>query len=283
MSSLKEIKERIASVKSTLKITSAMKLVSSAKLHQTSRRLPPLKAFNQEIETGLSVLGADSRFCSSQEKGRTTLIVFSSNASLCGSFNANMLKTALNALKDNPDAQIFCIGKHVADSLTRAGYKVEKTFHELMDKPDYAAVSALADSLMTDYCQGQCSKVLLVYPEYCSASKQVPTVATYLPVPTDVILSERQRVERSVLEDYLVEPQLETLRRELTVKHLKTKLYAALVDAILSQHAARMIAMQTASDNGEKILADLTLEYNKSRQAKITAEILDLAGGSQQE
>lgn len=283
MSSLKEIKERISSVKSTLKITSAMKLVSSAKLHKTAQRIAPLQLYENEIFRSLKEVGAMSAF-SGQKEGTTIVVAFSSNTSLCGGFNANMTKLALSVLQSEQDAKLYCVGRRVAEALGRAGYKAEKTFHSLIDKPEYDSSDALADELINAYLNGECSKVVLVYSKYLSTSRQEPVTETYLPlvIPSDtsVIPSE---AEGSILERYIVEPGLEELRRDLTDKYLRINIYSAVLNTSLSQHAARMIAMQTASDNGENILADLTLEYNKSRQAKITAEILDLAGGSQQE
>lgn len=277
MSSLKEIKERIASVKSTLKITSAMKLVSSAKLHKTGQRLAPLKDYGNEILKSLEKVGTAPAY-SKEQKGNAVIVACSSNTSLCGGFNVNMVKEALAALKAEPEARLFCIGRRGAEALGRAGWKAEKTYHALVDKPEYESASGFADELINAYLKGECSKVIFVYSKYISASRQEPVTETYLPFNTDAEMTETE-----ILEQYLIEPDLEHLKQELTDKYLRIKAYSAILETSLSQHAARMIAMQTATDNGENILSDLTLEYNKSRQAKITAEILDLAGGSQQE
>ena len=299
MPSLKEIKGRIGSVKSTLKITSAMKLVASAKLRKAQLTIEGMRPYERKLQemmerlmaqggAAASVSGAFARIGSRSDAEETeaaapqriALVAFSSNSSLCGAFNANAVRLALETLKSFGDADItvHSIGRKMAEAMKKAGYPSPENYTKLADKPAYAPAAELAEKLMEDFCKGRLDRVELVYNHFVSSGKQVTVRETFLPMG-DVISSE---VEKSDI-DYILEPSASALLADLLPQSLRLKFYTALLDSNASEHAARTVAMQTATDNGEDLLQELTLQYNKSRQQKITSEILDLAGGSQEQ
>ena len=305
MPSLKEIKGRIGSVKSTLKITSAMKLVASAKLRKAQQTIEGMRPYERKLQgmlehlvaSGAKVSGAYTRTPQAGEDGipsrpRVALVAFASNSSLCGAFNANALRLALETIRSYGDADItvYSIGRKMADAMRKVGFPSPENFQKLADKPSYAPAADLADRLTEEFLAGRLDRIELVYNHFVSSGKQVPVRETLLPmgeIPgqarndtgtpagnTTVIPG----VTRDL--DYILEPSASELLEDLLPKSLKLKFYTALLDSNASEHAARTVAMQTATDNGEDLLQDLTLQYNKSRQQKITSEILDLAGGS---
>ena len=276
MPSLKEIKGRIGSVQSTLKITSAMKLVASAKLRKAQQTIEGMRG-----------------------KLRIALVAFASNSSLCGAFNANAVRLTLETIRSYGDADVtvYSIGRKMADSMRKAGHPSPADYQKLADKPSYAPAAELAEKLMADFLAGRLDRIDLVYNHFVSSGKQVPVRETLLPMgeipgqarnedesaPTASpgIPSLIPGLTRDL--DYILEPSASALLADLLPKSLRLKFYTALLDSNASEHAARTVAMQTATDNGEDLLQELTLQYNKSRQQKITSEILDLAGGSQQQ
>ena len=304
MPSLKEIKGRIGSVKSTLKITSAMKLVASAKLRKAQQTIEGMRPYERKLQgmldhliaSGAKVSGAYTRTPQAEEDGipvrpRVALVAFASNSSLCGAFNANALRLALETIRSYGDADItvYSIGRKMADAMRKVGFPSPENFQKLADKPSYAPAADLADHLTEGFLAGRLDRIELVYNHFVSSGKQVPVREVLLPmgeIPgqarndgSPVILSGSEESDR----DYILEPSASELLEDLLPKSLKLKFYTALLDSNASEHAARTIAMQTATDNGEDLLQELTLQYNKSRQQKITSEILDLAGGSQEQ
>lgn len=280
MSSLKEIKGRINSVKSTLKITSAMKLVASAKLHKTSGYIGPLKAYEQELARFLGELESTSGKYASpvSAEGRCAVLVFSGNASLCGGYNANVVKEAIATIARYNDPEVICIGKKGSEALVRKGIRVSDNLHDMLETPDYSHSCELAQRLVKGFETGKYSKIVLVYTHYVSTSVQKVCSETYLPFQPECTHGDFSPAER-----FIIEPGQAEIEAEVLSNYLKVKIYATLLDSLVSEYAARTVAMQTATDNGNNILSDLTLEYNKGRQAKITSEILDLAGGAQQQ
>ena len=303
MPSLKEIKGRIGSVKSTLKITSAMKLVASAKLRKAQLTIEGMRPYERKLQEMMGRLIAQAGGVGTAEwsarpvvedeaaapvRQKIALVAFSSNSSLCGAFNANAVRLALEALNSYGDADVtvYSIGRKMAESMRKAGYPSPEDYQKLADKPSYAPAAELAEKLMEDFHEGRLDRVELVYNHFVSSGKQVPVRETLLPMgdvlpgdDTSVIPSEAKESDL----DYILEPSAAALLADLLPKSLRLKFYTALLDSNASEHAARTVAMQTATDNGEDLLQELTLQYNKSRQQKITSEILDLAGGSQQQ
>lgn len=284
MASLKEIKSRIQSVKSTQKITSAMKMVSSAKLRKAQRTIENFFPYEQRMNGLLSnFLSAEennsSVFSETREVKRVAIVVFSSNSSLCGGYNSNVAKLLIQTVeKYQPLGRehllIFPVGKKVAKTSRKLGFEPEKNFEAMADKPTYEASLSLADDLIEMFRNKDIDKVELIYHHFVSKSSQVLTSETFLPIQL------KRPVNGAIALDYIVEPDRSTLMDELIPKVLRLKIYTALLDSNASEHAARTMAMQIATDNADDILQDLSLLYNKSRQQAITNELLDIVGGS---
>ena len=296
MSSLREIKDRIGSVKSTLKITSAMKLVASSKLRKAQRAIENLRPYEQELDSILATLksggasvaedflreipGAFEPTDSGAPARSTALVLISSNSSLCGGFNSNVIRKASEILKDTEEpVKVFALGRKAADAMKKAGFAQEADYSDLVAHPSYGKASVFAGSISKRYLDGEFSKVVLVYNHFESTSKQVPVAEVYLPFVSSPAGNECPGRQEDV-SDFIVEPSAEEVVETLMPQVLMLKFYAAVLDSAAAEHAARTIAMQTATDNAEELLGDLTLEYNKGRQQKITAEILDLIGGT---
>ena len=287
MATLKETKARIASVRSTLKITSAMKLVASAKLRKAQQAAENCGEYERELASildAISVAGGALKAPVLPEDApqpKVALVALSSNSSLCGGFNNNVIKKAREVIAEigSESVELYAIGRKIADALAKTGLKSVRDYTELSAHPSYAEAASLADELVDGYISGRFSKVILVWNHFLSTSSQKPFVETYLPF-------EHKEADSSSVEEllaqYLIEPDLKELYADLLPKTLRLRIYSLLLDSAAAEHAARTVAMQTATDNGNEILEQLTLEYNKGRQAKITAEILDLAGGQQE-
>ena len=301
MPSLKEIKGRIGSVQSTLKITSAMKLVASAKLRKAQQTIEGMRPYERKLQgmlehlmaSGAQVSGEYTRIARTEDeegrpiRQRIALVAFASNSSLCGAFNANAVRLALESVRSCGDADItvYSIGRKMADAMKKAGYPSPENYTKLADKPSYAPAAELAEKLMEDFREGRLDRIDLVYNHFVSSGKQVAVRETLLPMGeiAGPVPSEGDLIPGSTRDlDYILEPSASALLEDLLPKSLRLKFYTALLDSNASEHAARTVAMQTATDNGEDLLQELTLQYNKSRQQKITSEILDLAGGSQE-
>ena len=285
-------------MRSTLKITSAMKLVSSAKLRKAQNAIAAMRPYQQRLEAMLalafgSMSESPEEALSSEdvvEKSPAVIVAVASNSSLCGGFNANIISKVRSVRR--PGDVVYSIGRKMSDAMARDGFRSPEDLSDLAEHPAYAKAAELVQKLSEDFYAGRISGVTLVYTHFVSTSRQVPVVERLLPMdeisplaslgrndntpgPSPVISSE---VEKS-LSDAILEPSAGELLEALIPKTLKLKLYAALLDSAAAEHAARTIAMQTATDNAENLLAELTLQYNKGRQQKITSEILDLAGG----
>ena len=211
--------------------------------------------------------------------GNTAIVAIASNSSLCGAFNANVIRKALEAIRAcEGEVEVYPVGRKMVEALRRAGYDAPADYNELVAHPAYELSTALARSLAERYRAGELSRVVLVYNRFLSASRQEPVVEHYLPFEQS---SFAGLTGESPAEDYIIEPDAEALVATLLPQVMMLKFHAAILDSAAAEHAARTIAMQTASDNAEDLLGELTLEYNKGRQQKITAEILDLLGGAQ--
>ena len=291
MASLKEVKGRIATVNNTRKITSAMKMVASAKLHKAqgaiTNMLPYERSLHRLFTNFLSGGDVQSCYTVAREVKRIALVVFSSNSSLCGGFNANVIKHTTLWLDEHQSLGkeqilIYPVGKKVADALVKQGYAVQGDFQHMADKPSFSEASALAQQLMDMFEKGKVDRVELLYNHFKSTASQILTHEVYLPLqtcPPDDRKEEGSR-ERKEETDYILEPSREELLATLLPKVLRMKLYTVLLDSNASEHAARTMAMQIATDNADDLLQELTLMYNKTRQQAITNELLDIVGGS---
>jgi len=292
MPTLKEIKGRIASVRSTLKITSAMKLVASAKLRKAQNAIEAMRPYQEQLQGILASLQGESAtqkadfMALSPENGASatkradfmalgpkTIVAIASNSSLCGGFNANAV-AKVRAIRQ-PGDTVYAIGRKMADAMRKDGFASPEDLSELSEHPSYGPAARLVEKLVEDVEAGRTGAVVLVYNHFVSTARQEPVVE---------VLGQRCSVEEgeeSLSSDIapLIEPSRAELLAALLPKTQKLKLYAALLDSAAAEHAARTVAMQTATDNAENLLSELTLQYNKGRQQKITSEILDLAGG----
>ena len=278
MASLKEVKTRINSVKSTRKITSAMKMVASAKLHKAQgaieNMLPYQRKLNKILTNFLSAdLPIESPYIKAREVKRVAIVAFSSNTSLCGAFNANVIKMLLQTVGEfrtlgQDNILIFPVGKKVDEAAKRLGFQPQETSATLSDKPSYQEASELAHRLMKMYIAGEIDRVELIYHHFKSMGVQILLRETYLPIDlTHLVDGEEKEKEEEVqggeiANDYIIEPSAEELIANLIPTVLSQKLFTAAVASNASEHAART--------------------YNKSRQQAITNELLDIVGGSMQ-
>lgn len=319
MPSLKEIKTRIASVNSTRKITSAMKMVASSKLHHAQVMIENMLPYETMLEHILktflaSEADATTVFSVDRPVKRIAFVVFASNSSLCGGFNANILKLMQQAVDEYSDLGkdnivIYPIGRKVAEKVAKLGLESAGDFTELADKPNVKQCIEMARDLGGKFMKGEIDRVELIYHHFKSAGSQVLTRKVFLPIDvtselerdherdlsTMIVTREAQEylkrkhkeeaakksVEAKPLNDnFIVEPDMNIVLGLLIPKLAHLMLYTALLDSNASEHAARMVAMQTATDNADELLRDLNLQYNKSRQQAITNELLDIVGGS---
>ncbi|MDR0395428.1 MAG: ATP synthase F1 subunit gamma [Tannerella sp.] len=285
MTAFKEIKKRINSIKNTRKTTAAMKMVSSSKLRKAesviSNMLPYSAALHHVME---SLLTGDEVSDLSRERpvNNVAIIAFSSDSSLCGAFNSNIARELQKAVgiygKSLPADRIavYTIGRKIYDAVGKTDIKVTKNFEDLAGKADYQAIADLAESLIAQFENGETDRVDMIYHHFKSAGVQELVHEALLPVA----LPRKKDADSRILTEYIYEPSREEILRVIIPKSIKLQLYTALLDSNASEHAARMIAMQTATDNADDLISELTVEYNKSRQQAITNELLDLFNGN---
>ena len=275
-----------------------MKMVASAKLHKAQgaieNMLPYERKLNKILTNFLSAdLPVESPYIKAREVKRVAIVAFSSNTSLCGAFNANVIKMLLQTVgefrtlgKDN--ILIFPVGKKVDEAVKRLGFEPQETSPTLSDKPSYQEASELAHRLMEMYVSGEIDRVELIYHHFKSMGVQILLRETYLPIDLTRVVDEEEKQKEEevqggeIANDYIIEPSAEELIANLIPTVLSQKLFTAAVDSNASEHAARTLAMQVATDNANELIQDLTKQYNKSRQQAITNELLDIVGGSMQ-
>lgn len=319
MPSLKEIKNRIASVNSTRKITSAMKMVASSKLHHAQVMIENMLPYETMLEHILKTFlasEADATTIYSIERPvkRIALVVYASNSSLCGGFNTNILKMMQHVIDEYKhlgmdNILVYPVGRKVAEKVAKLGLKSAGDFTELADKPNAKGCIDMARDLGKRFRDGEIDRVEMIYHHFKSAGSQILTRKTFLPIDltselerdherdltTRVVTRESQEYLRKkaqttsenrlseakpLNDNFIVEPDMNTVLSLLMPKLAHLMLYTALLDSNASEHAARMVAMQTATDNADELLRQLNLQYNKSRQQAITSELLDIVGGS---
>lgn len=273
-----------------------MKMVASAKLHKAQgaieNMLPYQKKLNKILINFLSAdLPIESPYVQEREVKRVAIAVFSSNTSLCGAFNANVIKMMMQTIGEfrtlgQDNILIFPIGKKVDEAVKRMGFKPQETSSTLSDKPTYQEAAELAHRLMDMYVAGEVDRVEIIYHHFKSMGVQILLRETYLPIDMTNVVSEEDRKnkeeveEHEIANDYIIEPNAEELIASLIPTVLSQKIFTAAVDSNASEHAARTLAMQVATDNANELIQDLTKQYNKSRQQAITNELLDIVGGS---
>ena len=283
MANLKEIRNRITSVGSTMQITSAMKMVSAAKLKRAQDAILQMRPYANKLTDLLVNLSSslDSSeggdFSSERKQQNILFVAITSNRGLCGGFNANIIKKILSIIDSNysnKNIQIMSIGKKSSEYFKNNNFNVIGTHDEIYSDLTYENVSVISESIMNNYIEGKTDKVILVYNQFKNAATQNVMGENYLPV-------EAPEEQKGAIGDYIFEPQKQKIVKELIPKSLKTQLYKAILDSHASEHGARMTAMHKATDNASELKKDLTLSYNKARQAAITAEILEIVGGAE--
>lgn len=288
MASLKEVKTRINSVQSTRKITSAMKMVASAKLHKAQgaieNMLPYQRKLNKILTNFLSAdLPVESPFCVERPVKRVAIVAFSSNSSLCGAFNANVLKMFLQTVGEyrelgQDNILIYPVGKKIEEAVKKLGFFPQGSYQKLADKPSYDEAAALAKLLMELFLEKNIDRVELIYHHFKSMGVQELLRERYLPIDLSAVQNDEER--GGVVNDYIIEPSAAQLIADLIPQVLSQKIFTAALDSNASEHAARTLAMQIATDNANKLIQELTKQYNKTRQQAITNELLDIVGGS---
>lgn len=275
-----------------------MKMVASAKLHKVQgaieNMLPYERKLNKILTNFLSAdLPVESPYIKAREVKRVAIVAFSSNTSLCGAFNANVIKMLLQTVGEfrtlgQDNILIFPVGKKVDEAVKRLGFEPQETSPTLSDKPSYQEASELAHRLMEMYVSGEIDRVELIYHHFKSMGVQILLRETYLPIDLTRVVDEEEKQKEEevqggeIANDYIIEPSAEELIANLIPTVLSQKLFTAAVDSNASEHAARTLAMQVATDNANELIQDLTKQYNKSRQQAITNELLDIVGGSMQ-
>lgn len=273
-----------------------MKMVASTKLHKAQgaieNMLPYQRKLNKILTNFLSAdLPVESPYVKEREVKRVAIVAFSSNTSLCGAFNANVIKMLLQTVGEyrtlgQDNILIFPVGKKVDEAVKRMGFQPQETSPTLSDKPTYQEAADLAHHLMEMYVSGEVDRVEIIYHHFKSMGLQILLRETYLPIDLTHVINEEEEPNKEGVEgheianDYIIEPNAEELIANLIPTVLSQKLFTAAVDSNTSEHAARTLAMQVATDNANELIQDLTKQYNKSRQQAITNELLDIVGGS---
>ncbi|KAB2869889.1 MAG: ATP synthase F1 subunit gamma [Bacteroidales bacterium] len=286
MANLKEIRTRISSVSSTKKITSAMKMVSAAKFKKAQNGLIKFRPFNEKIhqlvEGLFSLKSKDSNLYFSKRKDlrRIAIVLITSNNSMCGAFNANIIKTAIQTHKsiqqryNNVEVVFFCLGKKGEEVLKRNKLKVVQVNPAYIDKPKIDYTRELFDSLFAQYKQGKIDRIEIVSNKFKNAATQIQVVDTLLPIP------KAKTVTSKNINNPIIEPEPIALLSKLLPYYLINKLHSAILESSAAEHGARMTAMHQATENASTLLNNLILDYNKVRQAAITNEILEIVSGA---
>jgi F-type H+-transporting ATPase subunit gamma len=292
MAGLKEVRIRIASVKSTQQITNAMKMVAASKLRRAQNaiiKLRPYAAKLREILQNLSVAIENSEenvFSEERKQEKIVLVVITSNRGLCGAFNSNIIRMAANLLETKYQSQfrnnhvsLITIGRKGTDYFRKRKYPVLESHDELFDQLTFANVSLLAEKLMKMFAGKETDRIDIVYNQFKNAAVQRLIVEQYLPIapPSATTGTPASKMEA----DYIFEPDKETIVRELIPKTLRIQLFKALLDSFASEQGARMTAMQQATENAKELLRELNISYNKARQNAITNAILEIVSGAE--
>jgi len=292
MANLKALRIRIASVKSTQQITSAMKMVSAAKLRRAQDKIVRLRPYANKLHEILVCLSqslSDSEVeniygrVSSPDK--VLLVVITSNSGLCGAFNANVIKEAKRIITDKyydqykkGNLHILAIGKKGYDSFRRTSVKMLPDRNDLFANLSFDSVSNVAEQVMKSFTSGEYDRIELVYNQFKNAAVQRLTEETFLPVKA---ASDEGKTNSTYTVDYIYEPDQEHIVKELIPKSLKIQFYKAVIDSFVAEHGARMTAMHKATDNAANLVRELTLQYNKARQAAITNQIIEVSSGAE--
>jgi F-type H+-transporting ATPase subunit gamma len=289
MANLKEIRVRIASVTTTRQITSAMKMVSAAKLKKAQDSILQLRPYAEKLSEILTNVNSSLDSSDDNLYGRVRplknvlIVLITSNRGLCGAFNANAIKMAIGSAHNNYEnllkqghLKFIAIGKKGHDFLRIRKYPILNAYNEILDKPSFDKVIPVASEIMNLYSTGQFDKIILVYNKFKNAAVQQLIEEQFLP-----IVQKEKEDGKGMRDDYIFEPSKELIVKELIPRSLKVEFFKAILDSNASEHGARMTAMHKATDNASEMIKQLTLNYNKARQASITGEILEIVGGAE--
>ena len=293
MPSLKEVKTRIGSVKSTRKITKAMKMVASSKLHHAQRAIECMRPYEKRLASimtrFLSTMEGEveSVYSETREIRKVALVVISSNSSLCGAFNANIIKEFLKTAEEYKQkgvvVEVFPIGKKIAQAVQKAGYKFQSDNSDVVEHPEYIKAYNIAENFMQRFVNGEIDKVCIISQHFVNTSKQEICNNTFLPISLDDSANSKATAKSSNKGrqlDYIVEPSPASIISSLIPATLHMQIFSAILDSLAAEHASRVVAMQVATDNADDLIEQLTLTYNKTRQQAITSELLDMASGT---
>lgn len=288
MANLKEIRNRIASVSSTMQITSAMKMVSASKLKRAQDAITQMRPYAEKLQDILSNLSAsldtsENVYSQEREVKNVLLIVVTSNRGLCGGFNNYVIKKALKMANEDykgKNVSVLPIGKKATDSFKKTEYNVKGSFlpshtDEIWNDLNFSNSNEIADKIMSAYEKGFLDKVVVVYNKFKNVATQIVTPTQFLPIV------QAENNDNTTASDYIFEPSKSEIVTELIPKSLKTQFYAFLLESYAGEHGARMTAMHKATDNASELNKALKLQYNKARQAAITNEILEIVGGAE--
>ena len=292
MSSLKEVRIRIASVKSTRQITSAMKMVSASKLRRAQNAILSMRPYASKLHEIMQNLshdleGSDEGVWADDRGDHKILIIpITSNRGLCGAFNANVVKETVNLISEKYSSQykagnldLLCLGKKGADTLKAWGYKPIEVNTGIFDSLTFENAVEIAENLMNDFLEKKYDRIIIVYNQFKNAAVQILQKEQFLPVTEAETDSNADTSE--IEANYIFEPNKKDILEALVPKTIKIQLYKALLDSFAAEHGARMTAMHKATENADELLKDLKLSYNKARQAAITNEILEIVGGAE--
>jgi F-type H+-transporting ATPase subunit gamma len=289
MASLKEVRARIASVTSTRKITSAMRMVSAAKLRRAQDAITGYLPYEQKLTNMLGDLLAFSSgdlsipLAENRVVKRVAVVVISSNGSLCGAFNSNVIKKMDEVLAKysnlgKANILVYGLGKKVADAARKRGYELQGNLIHLVEKPDYGLVADIANELMDLFLKKEIDAVELIYNHFKNAAVQQIRAERLLPLTPE---AKKTTLTGGYTLDYILEPDEQYLVSRLVPKAVRNKLFSAVLDSVAGEFGARTTAMQTATDNAGEMIQDLKLKYNKARQEAITRELIDIVGGAE--
>lgn len=286
MANLKEIRNRITSVDSTMKITSAMKMVSAAKLKRAQDAITQMRPYAEKLQEILSNVSStldasEGVYSQTREEKNVLIVAITSNRGLCGGFNNNVIKRVNILSKEyNSKITIVPIGKKARDAYKNSGKlyngtTIPKGLEELWEELNFTNVSGVAQKIMDSFTSGEFDKVILVYNKFKNAATQEIQAEQFLPILPPA------KTDTTSLTDYIFEPSKEVIVNDLIPKSLKVQIYKAMLDSRAAEHGARMTAMHKATDNANELKKELKLFYNKARQAAITNEILEIVAGAE--
>ena len=289
MASLKEVRTRIRSVKSTQQITKAMKMVAASKLRKAQDAILQMRPFTDKLGEILQNVirstedTSPSPFAEIRDEERVLIVVVTSDRGLCGAFNSNVIKKTLTLIEDeyksiHNSGQLYLlpIGQKGFEYFKKRGYNVIEEYSQLFSQLSFDNVKEAADSAMDSFLNRELDKVLLVYNEFKNVATQILRVEQFLP-----LMSDAEEEEQKMPADYIFEPSKSDIKKDLIPQSLRIQFYKAILESNASEHGARMTAMEVATENAEELLSDLQILYNRTRQAAITKEILDIVGGAE--